>query len=301
MKIGYDKPLYLMPFDHRSGFLKILNITGELTPEHTALVTSYKQIIYDGFKKALELGVPTQHAAILVDEQFGTPIIKDALAHGYTVCLTTEKSGQDEFDFEYGELFGKHIEKINPPIVKVLVRYNPGGDPDANERQRERLKRLSDYCHEHKRYFLFELLVPATTEQLDSVEANLERYESNLRPRLMVQAIAELQTAGIEADIWKIEGLASVEHYRRLVTQVRSDGRNKVGTIVLGRNAPIATVDEWLTEAAAVDGITGFAVGRTIFALPLEGFRDGTLTRDQAVDHIAQSYFHFYQVFTKHT
>ena len=44
-----------------------------------------------------------------------------------TAC-PAEKSGQDEFDFEYGEDFARHIEAFDPTFCKVLVRYNPEGD-----------------------------------------------------------------------------------------------------------------------------------------------------------------------------
>lgn len=299
MDIGYDKPLYILPFDHRSGFLKILGLEGKLTAQQSAAIVDYKKIIYEGFVKALALGVPKQYAAILVDEQFGLAILTDARTRGYTTCLTTEKSGQDEFSLEYGKAFGAHIEKVKPTFVKALVRYNPGANPDVNARQRQHLTQLSEYCHANGYYFLFELLVPATTEQLDSVGGAIQQYDAVVRPALMTEAVAELQKAGIEPDIWKVEGLASGASYAQFVKQVRADGRAKVGTIVLGRNASESTVDSWLAEAATVEGITGFAVGRTIFAEPLEHYRDGQLTRDAVSTLIAQHYYHYYQIFNR--
>ena len=77
------------------------------------------------------------------------------------LAMPVEKSGQNEFDFQYGDEFGAHIETFDPDFAKVLVRYNPDGDAEMNARQTERLKRLSDWLHEHDRKFLFELLVPA--------------------------------------------------------------------------------------------------------------------------------------------
>ena len=56
-----------------------------------------------------------------------------------------EKSGQDEFDFDYGDNFAQHIEEFDPNLVKVLVRYNPEADAAMNKRQLQRLKKLSDY------------------------------------------------------------------------------------------------------------------------------------------------------------
>ena len=104
-------------------------------------------MIYDAFRKAVQTGVPKEKAGILVDEQFGAAILRDAAAEGYITACPAEKSGQDEFDFEYGDDFAAHIEAFAPTFCKVLVRYNPEGDRELNRRQAARLKRLSDYLH----------------------------------------------------------------------------------------------------------------------------------------------------------
>jgi Uncharacterized protein conserved in bacteria (DUF2090) len=126
------------------------------------------------------------------DEQFGAAILGDAGRSGYLTCAPAEKSGQEEFDFEYGEDFAKHIEAINPTFCKVLVRYNPESDTRLNQRQAARLQRLSDYLHAHDRKSMFELLVPAMPEQSNQVGGDRQRYDHERRPALMVQAIREL-------------------------------------------------------------------------------------------------------------
>ncbi len=184
MSIGYDRPLYILPFDHRGTFQKnMFGWSGTLTPEQTAKIADMKKVIYDGFKEALAGGVPENKAGILVDEQFGAEILKDAAKHGYNTSCPAEKSGQDEFDFEYGEDFAKHIEMFRPTFCKVLVRYNPEGEPELNHRQAGRLKRLSDYLHSGgPSKFMFELLVPAEKAQLEKVGGDKKRYDKELRP-----------------------------------------------------------------------------------------------------------------------
>src|SRR2546425_7274170 len=146
---------------------------GTLTSEQTAAIAATKQVIYEGFKAAVAAGVPKEKAGILVDEQFGAAILRDAAAHGYVTSCPAEKSGQDEFDFEYGEDFAKHIEAFEPTFCKVLVRYNPEDDKSLNQRQTARLKRLADYVHDRRRsMFMFELLVPAEKAQLDRVQGD---------------------------------------------------------------------------------------------------------------------------------
>ena len=301
MNIGYDKPLYIQPFDHRGSFqTKMFGWKGTLTEEQIAQIAAAKQVIYDGFKAALAAGVPKEKAGILVDEQFGAAILRDAAAKGYTTACPAEKSGQDEFDFQYGEDFGKHIETFNPTFCKVLVRYNPEGDEALNRKQSARLKRLSDYLHsESHRLFMFELLVPAEKAQLDRVNGDKKAYDLEIRPGLMARAIEQLQDAGVEADVWKIEGLDRREDCEQIVKVAHRKGRDKVGCIILGRGEDDKKVYEWLTTAAKVPGFIGFAVGRTVFWEPLVEWRDKKITREAAVTEIARRYQGFVDVFEK--
>src|SRR5262249_30493882 len=208
MTIGYEKPLYILPFDHRGTFQKqMFGWKGALNAEQTDAIAAAKDVIYDGFKAALAAGVPKEAAGILVDEQFGAAILRDCARNDYCTSCPAEKSAQSEFDFEYGEDFGEHIDAFNPTFCKVLVRYNPEGDRAMNQRQAVRLKRLSDYLHSSGRKFMFELLVPPEPAQLEELDGDRKAYDVELRPELMVRAIEELQDAGVEPDIWKIEGL----------------------------------------------------------------------------------------------
>jgi myo-inositol catabolism protein IolC len=252
--VGFDKPLYILPFDHRGSFeTKMFGWHGDLTPEQTAEISAAKRVIYDGFKAAVAAGVPKERAGILVDEQFGAAILRDAAAEDYVTACPAEKSGQDEFDFEYGEDFAKHIEAFHSTFCKVLVRYNPEGDPGLNSRQSARLKRLSDYLRAKSRSrFMFELLAPAEKAQLERLKGDKKAYDLELRPRLMVQAIQQLQDAQVEPDVWKIEGLDRREDCQNVVRAARRNGRDKVSCIVLGRGEDDSKVHDWLTIASTV-------------------------------------------------
>jgi myo-inositol catabolism protein IolC len=302
MAIGFDKPLYVLPFDHRATFqTKMFGWKGTLTPAQSEEITAAKRVIYDGFKAALAAGLPKEKAGVLVDEQFGSDILHDAARNGFPTAYTVEKSGQDEFDFEYGEDFARHIEAFNPTFAKVLVRYNPEGDRALNQRQASRLKRLSDYLHGSGRMLMFELLVPATKAQLDHVNGDKKAYDRELRPGLMVQAIRQLQDSGVESDVWKIEGLDRREDCQKVVAAARRNGRDKVGCIVLGRGEDDAKVREWLAVAASVPGFIGFAVGRTSFWEPLTKWRAKQATRDEAVAGIARRYQEWVAIFEEHS
>ena len=299
--IGFDQPLYILPFDHRGTFeTKMFGWKEPLTPAQTAEIAAAKGVIYDGFKAALAAGVPKAHAGILVDEQFGGAILRDATAHGYITACPAEKSGQEEFDFQYGDDFAAHIETFHPSFCKVLVRYNPEGDSTLNGRQEARLKRLSDYLAQRAQSrFMFELLVPPEPAQLADLNGDQKAYDLTVRPPLMLQAIEALQDAGVEPDVWKIEGLNRREDCEKIIAAVRRGGRTKVGCIVLGRGEDDAQVHAWLTTAASVPGFIGFAVGRTDFWDPLVQWRANKVTRRGATEEMARRYREFVDIFAK--
>ena len=299
MPRGWDRPLYIQPFDHRGSFQTgLFGWKPPLSDAQTGEIAGSKQIIYDGFRAALAGGAPAAKAGILVDEQFGAAILRDAKAKGIITACPAEKSGQEEFEFEYGEDFQRHIESFDPTFCKVLVRYNPEGDRALNQRQAARLKRLSDYLAARDRSrFMFELLVPPEKAQLDRLKGDKKAYDLELRPSLMVEALRELQAAGVEPDLWKIEGLDRREDCQKIVATARAGGRDHVGCIVLGRGADDRQVREWLGVAAKVPGFVGFAVGRTAFWDPLVAWHAGKATRDEAAARIASRYREFVNLF----
>jgi 5-dehydro-2-deoxygluconokinase len=300
MALGYDGKLYILAFDHRGSFQKkMFGIEGTPTPEETATIADAKQLIYEGMALAADRGAEASALGVLVDEQFGGEIPREAKEKGLKLAMPVEKSGQNEFDFEYGEDFGDHILKFDPDFSKVLVRYNPD-DPDTemNQRQLEKLKQLADWLHDNGRKFLFELLVPATDDQLASVDGDSDRYDAELRPELMRRAIEEIQNFGIEVDIWKIEGVDARSDAQALAEQTRSgEGRENVVCVVLGRGASTAKVEHWLREDGGVHGYVGFAIGRSIWWDALKGYLEQGRDRQDCTSEIADNYLHFIEVY----
>jgi myo-inositol catabolism protein IolC len=298
MALGYDGKLYILAFDHRGSFQKkMFGIQGDPTDEETERITDAKRLIFEGLMKAADRGVDPSVTGCLVDEQFGGDVPRIAKERGLILAMPVEKSGQDEFDFQYGDRFGEHIEKFDPDFSKVLVRYNPDGDAEMNRRQAERLRRLCDWLHERDRKFLFELLVPAEDAQLEQVGGDSDRYDAELRPELMRRTIVDFQGAGVEPDVWKIEGIETEEDCAKIAETARRDGRDGVICVVLGRGANDAKVDHWLRQGAPVEGYAGFAIGRTIWWDALKGFLDGDLEREAAAEQIADNYLRFVSVY----
>jgi len=298
MALGYDQPLYILAFDHRGSFQKkFFGVTGEPNAEEAKRISDAKRVIYEGAVRALSEGVDAASAGVLVDEQFGADIARDAKANGLALAMPVEKSGQEEFDFQYGEDFGGHIETFDPSFSKVLVRFNTEGDAAMNERQAERLKRLGEWLHANGRRYLFELLVPATAGQVEAAGGDEDRWDSQERPKVMRAAIEALQAAGVEPDIWKIEGIDRREDCEMISATARAGGREGVACVVLGRGADDAKVDHWLKMGSGVPGYIGFAIGRSIWWDPLKAFVDGNLGREEVVKQISANYRRFIDVY----
>lgn len=292
---GYTNKLAILPFDHRSSYIRgLFGWKEPLNVEQALTVAESKRVIYEGFQQAR---LPKEQAAILVDEHYGVGILRDAVRQGTITAVPVEKSGQDEFDFVYGDDFARHIEAMQPTFAKALVRYNPEGNRALNQRQTERLKRLSDYLHQSSFLFLFELLVPAEFHQLEQVDHDKDAYDTLLRPRLMVQALEEMRQARVEPDVWKLEGLDQRADCEKLVEAAHRNGGQNVGLIVLGRGASQERVVHWLQTAASVPGFIGFAVGRTSFWNAVVHFEAKRLSREAAAAQIAQHFEEWHRSF----
>jgi 5-dehydro-2-deoxygluconokinase len=291
MTLGYLQSLDIVAFDHRSSFSQgLFGASPPLSPELLARIADTKEVIFEAFVEAIARGAPRRRAGVLVDEQFGADVARKAKAAGFLLAMPVERSGQAEFEFEFGDDFGRHIEAFEPDFSKVLVRYNAEGDRALNQRQTDRLARLARWLRDHGRKFLFELLVPATPPQLER-SGGQAGYDQELRPALVVRALEELQRGGVEPDIWKIEGLESSADCGRVVAQARSGReRREVSCIVLGRGASFERVLGWLAIAAPVPGFIGFAVGRTLWEDTLKEYVAGRWSRQETREAIADRY-----------
>lgn len=298
MDLGYGGMLYILAFDHRGSFKKkMFGLAGEPTSEEFARLQDAKRVVFSGAKQAIADGLAPESVGVLVDEEMGSGIAREAKELGLKLAMPVEASGQKLFDFEYGEEFGAHIEAFDPDFSKVLVRWNPDDAEADKVEQGARLKRLGDWLHEHDRKYLFELLVPASEKQMELVGGNAAAYDAEVRPFLTFQVIDEIQSYGIEPDIWKIEGLDRKIDCEILSDLMRRGGRDGVAAVVLGRGADDAKVDHWLQMGAAVPGYRGFAIGRSIWWDGVAGWKDGTLTEAAAAEKIAANFRRFIDVY----
>jgi myo-inositol catabolism protein IolC len=291
-----DSALFMLAFDHRKSIRPLFGIDGEPDAEGRERISAAKELVYDGLLSAAPRLPTGARPGLLVDEEFGTPVLERARETDVVAAVAVERSGQKEFRFEY-EDFGAHLERLRPELAKALVRYNTGGDRALNDRQLERLRVLSDrLAGLDGTDLLFELLVPPTPEQLAGLDGDTDRYDAELRPSLVRDAIEQIQDAGIEVAIWKIEGVEDTVDCESIAATCRRGGRS-ADCLILGRGADEAKVEHWLTTAAPTPGFGGFAVGRTIWWDAVAAHLAGAADRPATVETIAGRYLHFVDVY----
>jgi len=285
-------PLFLFAMDQRSSLLEHTydESGGEPVDEAEAeRVRAGKQLVYRGVLTALAAGASRDRTGVLVDERYGADVARLAKDAGLQLAMPVERSGREWFELEYGDDWLAHVDAFDPDFVKVLVRDNPAFDADRRQQQASDLAAVSAALHDAGRPFLVELLVPGTDDQ----KASVDDYDRDLRPDLVVQVLEYLQDGGVEADVWKLEGLDAREDAERVVATARRGGRDAAQCIVLGRDAPEEQLDHWLRTAAPVDGFVGFAIGRSNWEEPLEDVVREHLDTEAAEQLIAANYRHF--------
>lgn len=288
-----EQLLYLLPFDHHRSFLQLLGLPEPLRKKDILKIKEYKQIIYSAFRRAISQGLPKNNAGILVDEAYGKDILLDAKKRGFITAYTLEKSGRQEFMFDRAD-YKKRLNLFQPTYAKVLIRYNPEGNKEINRRQAGKLALLTAYLQTQHLGFLLEVLVPATELQLRKARSK-KNYESQYRPSLMAKAVKELQSAGVNPEIWKLEGVDKRKELEKIVRLIHPESK----VIILGRGESRKKAENWLKVGSQVNRVIGFAVGRTIFQQPLLDHQNKKINKQQAINAIMRNYLHFVKIFER--
>ena len=271
-----SKQLIILPFDHRSSFLK--DITNQKRK-----VREMKEMIFDAFLLSIK---NKRDFAILVDEELGENVLLRAKKENIKICLPVEKSGQKELKLEYGDDFQKHIKKFDPEYVKILVRYNPS-NIEINKRQLEVLSKIDNFCRENKYKVLLELLVPKSKEEID-----IKNYDTLLRYKKTIEAIKEIK-AKIKVSVWKLEGF-SKKQWENVIKSTNKGSK----IVLLGRGEDKSKVSKWMRDASGYKEIIGFAIGRTIFLEPLKEYQNNKSTKEETIKKISDNFNYFINLWT---
>ena len=286
------QPLFVLAMDHRDSFGRTLfGVQGTPTGEQLTAMRDAKSLIFAAARRLAGTDLGGGRLGVLVDEQLGADVAREAKKAGFTLAMPVEASGADRFTFEYGDDFAAHVEAFNPDWIKVLVRFNPADPAELREAQTQTLRQLSDWAAASRRHWLLELLVPPTREQLTAHD-DQALYDERQRPELTVEVITSLTGAGVHPRIWKLEGYETTAGAQLVLDAVRETDPAS-DCIVLGRNAPQRQVDHWLDVAAPLQGFVGFAIGRSIWDEPIADHLAGHADADTTQARIAERCGHF--------
>ena len=288
-----NDPLFILAMDHRASFVEVLLGKGIDPPsdQQLAHLNEAKDLVYRGLSTA-KPQLPFGKPAVLVDELYGSGVIRSAKEQAMILAIPVEESGQSWFTLQWGDAWLDHVRRIAPDYAKVLVRDNPDLPADKRRAQLDQLAQVSDALRQVNVPLLYELLVPPTPSQLAAAKESVDRFDRDLRPALVRQVISDNQSAGVEPRLWKVEGFETVDAARLVADQARTNGRT-ADLIVLGRDAPAQRLDHWLSVAAQVDAFVGFAIGRSIWEDVVTEWFIGNIDGDAAVTQISEAYLGF--------
>jgi myo-inositol catabolism protein IolC len=290
-----DDPLFILAMDHRESFgASLFGVVGDPDADQSTDMRIAKELIYNSLVEG-ESSIVDGRAGVLVDEQLGSVVIDRAHEADMVLAVPIEASGHDWFTLEYGEAWLDHVERVQPDYVKVLVRDNPDFDSTRRAAQLRSLAEVASTLRESGFPLLYELIVPAAPGQLLGVGGDALRFDTEIRPSLVAELIDENYAHGIEPELWKVEGLETVEACQD-VAEAAAAGERTARLIVLGRDAPAERVDHWLRIASQVESFVGFAIGRTIWEEAVREFEASGRThadRARAVATISARYARF--------
>lgn len=276
---------FILAVDHRNslrGWLASLGVPAGATD---ATARRLKNLCVEALNEAGPRLEADETPMLLLDEEYGVEAIPAAKAHGLQVVIPAEKSGLAEFVFEHGDDFARAIDRVDPDAVKALVRYNPAGDAELNQRSRAQLQILQAHLRDSDRRFMLELLVPPTREQQAAAGAS---FDEAVRPELTAEAIHQLAADGLHPDWWKLEG--NNDPRAAAIVATAAAGAAEIGCLVLGRGQNRDSVVRWVQVAATVGSFVGFAVGRTLWMDPFAALVRHEIDERETVTRIADAY-----------
>jgi myo-inositol catabolism protein IolC len=288
----HDDPLFILAMDHRDSFGSTLFGVQHDDPDPAQLdaIRAAKRLIFAGLRSAAP-DLANGRAGVLVDEQYGQDVIDDVRAGsgGVVLAVPVEASGQEWFSTQWAGRWADHVDELRPDYAKVLVRDNPDLPVGRREQQFDLLADVSSRLADLGVPLLYELLVPATGAQLDSVGGDAYRYDRDLRPELVQKVIADNQQHDVTPRIWKVEGPETADAAKAIAAQAHAGGAD---LIVLGRDAPAERLYHWLEVASDVPEFVGFAIGRSIWDDAVRAHNEHH-DDEAAVQTIARRYLDF--------
>ena len=284
-----DTPKMVLAIDHRFDlFTELLSASPvHPTAAERERAASLKQVVFEGLLKAVENGVPKSEAAVWTDSDLGESILLRARGMNLNTMMSVERARVAEFRFEDALGFSERMSNLDVTYAAARVPYNPGEESMVNEAQQRKLRRLSEIARSSSPGLTLELIMRPTQAQLDQ-SGSVEAWDTDVRPSLIVQAIHELQDAGVEPDLWALRGIDNAAAMATATAQAQVDDRKAGVLFTLGGEMELD--QDLINLAARTPGCRGIVFGPAIYADHLRAYNEEEIDRDEASVRIAERY-----------
>ena len=268
------EPVYMLAIDHRWQWEEWC----DSNRIDRARIPEIKVLAAEAFLAA-RAASPDIHrsGALLVDLTYGREAFETARAAGAVTGTPAERAGA--FPLEWTAPFN---EALPGDFVKVLVRHRSDVAADVVDNQRRRLLELQQWCADHEKPLVLEVLIsPPAGEPAND-------FEAHGRPRQLAAYIREAYALSIVPTYWKIEGMPD----RATLAVVDAAIREVEGPrqLILGKGAGMSQVKQWFDATVGAPTAAGFAIGRTVYFEPAAEWVAGRLSREAAIARIANNY-----------
>jgi 5-dehydro-2-deoxygluconokinase len=264
-----SRSLAALAIDHRAQFEALADRIG--APR--ARISEFKLL---AVKAAARVAAGRPGFGMLLDEQYGREAMFAAALENFWIGRPVELPGSRPLRFEgSGDIGSRLIEWPVTHTVKCLAFYHPQDEDELRSQQRRRLRGLYEAVRRIGRELLIEIIAGR---------------HGVIGEETVAQALAELYSAGIKPDWWKLEPQKTKAAWRAIEKVIGRQDPWCRGILLLGLEAPARELETAfaLTEGSAM--VKGFAIGRTIFNHAAESWLAGKMSDKEAISEMAQKF-----------
>jgi 5-dehydro-2-deoxygluconokinase len=263
------RSLAALAIDHRAQFEALADRTGAPRTQ----ITGFKLL---AVKAASRVAAGRPGFGMLLDEHYGKAAMFAAARENFWIGRPVEEPGSRPLRFEGGGDIGSRL--VEWPVthtVKCLAFYHPKDEDELRDQQRRKLRDLYDAARRIGR----ELLIEIIAGRHGSVEEDT-----------VAQVLAELYTAGIKPDWWKLEPQKTKAAWRTIDQVIRKQDPWCRGVVLLGLEAQAKELEAAFALTEDIAMVKGFAIGRTIFNHAAEAWLAGKVSDEEAISEMAQKF-----------
>jgi 5-dehydro-2-deoxygluconokinase len=263
--------LCVFAFDHRKQLVDMARAAGRSESD----IPRLKLLLLQGARAAAAEAGLKNNGGILADTTFGQAALNDITGQGWWIGRPIELPGSRPLRLEHGDIGSQLRGWPLEHVVKCLVFYHPKDSEVMRLEQEALITEVYQACCLSGHELLLEVILPEDNPDRD------ERYYG--------QILSRFYALGIQPDWWKLppQSPSGWQDISRIIQRHDSHCR---GVVILGLDAPEATLKAGFAAAADTPCVKGFAVGRTIFGEPSAKWFRGELDDAQLVREVKQNF-----------